>query len=207
MEKIFKDVTVSGEGNELSCLTDRGDKNRLDIIGSRNKVQIGAGCKINEATWIMRGDEMSLILEDGIRFNGRINISGRGGKVVIGKNTTFERVNIVCIESANVIIGAECMFSFGIEIRTSDAHSIIDLATRCRINGPGDVIVGDHVWIGAHTTLNKGITIASDVIVGTRAVVTKDIVEEHCAAAGVPARVVRRDVSWDRKLVPVGEKP
>ena len=198
-------MTVQGEHNELFASTDRGNKNVLQITGSRNKVQIGANCKINDLNCTMIGDNLSLILEDGVRIVGRLKIAGSGARIVIGRNTTFERINIVCIEGAKVIIGAECMFSFGIEVRTSDAHSIVDLETRRRINKPGDVIVGDHVWIGSNVTLNKGISIASDVIVGTRAVVTKDINEEHCAVAGIPARIVRRSVSWDRKLVSVGE--
>ncbi len=52
----------------------------------------------------------------------------------------------------------------------------------------------DDVWIGARSIILPGVTVGSHSIVGTGAVVTRDV-PEYCVVAGNPAKVVkdRRD--------------
>jgi acetyltransferase-like isoleucine patch superfamily enzyme len=50
--------------------------------------------------------------------------------------------------------------------------------------------IGDEVWIGAHVTILKGVTIGDKTIVGAGSVVTKSL-PPGVIAAGVPARVIR----------------
>lgn len=47
------------------------------------------------------------------------------------------------------------MLSTGITIRTVDSHSIIDENTGQRINFGEDVVISDHVWIGADAKIKK----------------------------------------------------
>jgi acetyltransferase-like isoleucine patch superfamily enzyme len=46
----------------------------------------------------------------------------------------------------------------------------------------------------------KGASIGAGAVVGLRAVVTHSV-PANCVAAGTPARVIRENVRWDRKLV------
>lgn len=50
--------------------------------------------------------------------------------------------------------------------------------------------LGDRVWLGAHVTVLKGVTIGDDAVVGAGSVVTKDV-PARTLALGVPARSVR----------------
>lgn len=52
------------------------------------------------------------------------------------------------------------------------------------------IVVGKDVWIGAHATILKGVTIGDGAIVAAGAVVTRDV-PPNTIAAGVPARVVK----------------
>ncbi|WP_102960784.1 CatB-related O-acetyltransferase [Mangrovicella endophytica] len=54
----------------------------------------------------------------------------------------------------------------------------------------GDTRVGDDVWIGGEAIILPGISIGSGAIVGTRAVVSKDV-PPYAIVAGNPAGVVR----------------
>jgi acetyltransferase-like isoleucine patch superfamily enzyme len=65
-----------------------------------------------------------------------------------------------------------------------------------RINQAADVEVGNHVWIGYRVLINKGVVIPENTIIGTGAVVTKSFTEENTVIAGVPAKVVKRNVNW-----------
>ncbi|MFC7439947.1 acyltransferase [Laceyella putida] len=58
----------------------------------------------------------------------------------------------------------------------------------------GEVVIGDHVMIGANTTILPGVTIGDHAMVGAGSVVTKDV-PPYALVAGNPARVVR-----ERKL-------
>jgi acetyltransferase-like isoleucine patch superfamily enzyme len=46
------------------------------------------------------------------------------------------------------------------------------------------------VWVGAHTTILKGVTIGDRSVIGAGSVVTRDVPPD-CMAAGSPARVLR----------------
>ena len=88
------------------------------------------------------------------------------------------------------------MFSYGIEIHTTDYHSIIDKYGN-RINPSESVIIGDHVWIGIRTIILKGSEIASNSIIGAGSIVNNKISEENVVIAGNPADVRKKYVNWD----------
>lgn len=53
----------------------------------------------------------------------------------------------------------------------------------------GPITLGDRVWMPS-ATVNPGVTVGDDVVVGVGSVVTKDI-PSHSLALGIPAKVVR----------------
>ena len=55
----------------------------------------------------------------------------------------------------------------------------------------GDIVIGNDVWIGYETVILSGVTIGDGAIIGTRAVVTKDV-PPYTIVGGVPARHIRR---------------
>jgi acetyltransferase-like isoleucine patch superfamily enzyme len=52
-------------------------------------------------------------------------------------------------------------------------------------------IIKKNAWIGARVSILPGVTIGENAIVGTGAVVTKDV-PDNCMAVGVPAKVVKK---------------
>lgn len=55
----------------------------------------------------------------------------------------------------------------------------------------GDTIIGNDVWIGAEAMVMPGITVGDGAVIGSRAVVTKDV-EPYAIVAGNPARPLRK---------------
>lgn len=55
----------------------------------------------------------------------------------------------------------------------------------------GDIIIGNDVWIGYEAVILSGITIGDGAIIGTRAVVTKDV-PPYTIVGGVPAKPIRK---------------
>ena len=57
----------------------------------------------------------------------------------------------------------------------------------------GIPVIGDDVYIGAGAKILGHLTVGDGAVIGANAVVLDDI-PPHCAAAGIPAHIVRRDV-------------
>lgn len=55
----------------------------------------------------------------------------------------------------------------------------------------GDIIIGNDVWIGYEAVIMAGVTIGDGAIIGTRAVVTKDVAP-YSIVGGIPAREIRK---------------
>lgn len=55
----------------------------------------------------------------------------------------------------------------------------------------GDIVIGNDVWIGYEAVILSGVKIGDGAIIGTRAVVTKDI-PPYTIVGGIPAKPIRR---------------
>lgn len=55
----------------------------------------------------------------------------------------------------------------------------------------GDIVIGNDVWIGYEAVIMAGVTIGDGAIIGTRAVVTKDV-PPYTIVGGVPAKPIRK---------------
>ena len=60
----------------------------------------------------------------------------------------------------------------------------------------GDITVGSDVWIGYEAVILAGVTIGDGAIIGSRAVVTKDV-PPYTIVGGVPAKPIRRRYDED----------
>lgn len=198
--RINNKFKIKGEGNEISIL---GNLNKVtfDIEGDRNKILVNSGTTINRVSFYVRGTNHKIVIGSNCCFyqGGAIWIEDSECLLVIGDNTSIEEAHIALTEPGSSIeIGNDCMFAYDIDIRCGDSHSIIDLSTGKRINYAKDIRINDHVWLAAHTRILKGVTIGANSVVATGSVVTKDI-SSNSIAAGVPAKVVKTNISWERQ--------
>lgn len=60
----------------------------------------------------------------------------------------------------------------------------------------GDIVIGSDVWIGYEAVVMAGVTIGDGAVIGTRAVVTKDV-PPYTIVGGVPAKEIRKRYSED----------
>ena len=58
----------------------------------------------------------------------------------------------------------------------------------------GDIVIGNDVWIGYDAVIMAGVTIGDGAIIGTRAVVVKDV-EPYSIVGGIPAKEIRKRFS------------
>jgi chloramphenicol O-acetyltransferase type B len=55
----------------------------------------------------------------------------------------------------------------------------------------GDTVIGNDVWIGSEAIIMAGVTVGHGAVIGTRALVTKDV-EPYTIVGGNPAKPIRK---------------
>lgn len=133
------------------------------------------------------------------RIRGTLSMGGKGCRLTFGDYTTTEPIYLVA-SGKDIHIGKWCMFSRNVEIRTTDSHAVVDPETGQWLNFREPVFIGDHVWICADANIMKGSRIQSNSIVAAMSLVNRPFEEEGVVLAGIPAKVVKRGVTWHRVI-------
>lgn len=124
----------------------------------------------------------------------------------------FEKNNVLYhypINQDQLIIGKFCSIACGAKfIFTSANHTLKSLSTypfplffeefgldqknlTQAWDNKGDIVIGNDVWIGYEAVIMSGVHIGDGAIIGTRAVVTKDV-EPYTVVGGVPAKPIKK---------------
>ena len=111
----------------------------------------------------------------------------KNAKLTIGSGYCNYDTKIYCFN--NITIGKNVAIAENVIIRDSDNHNIEGAVNSAPI------VIGDNVWIGMGAMILKGVTIGSGSIVAAGAVVTKDVAP-NTIVAGVPAKEIRKDITW-----------
>ena len=217
----FSDTAVwekLSENNEIEINNEDRKKVSVTISGKNNKIIIGRLSKTCRGSIkiSISGDNCTVVIEEGVSVSQNVSVLMgqlhhnfgpiKNATLYIGKHTSFEQCSIILFNSnSSVEIGKKCMFAYGITIFNTDAHPIYDVNSGDIINKVGSVIVRDHCWIGAKSTILKNVELASDTIVGWGSVVSRKYYSSsgfsappsNCIIAGNPARIVRLGVTWD----------
>ena len=125
---------------------------------------------------------------------------GANAKISIGKGVSCGGGLIVNNVSANIItIGDNCMFGRDVIVRADDGHVICQKGTKKIINNSWGTKIGNHVWLSERAFIGKNVEIGDNCVVGACSVMTKGSSEENVIWAGVPAKIVKRDIEWYRQ--------
>jgi acetyltransferase-like isoleucine patch superfamily enzyme len=175
---------------------------KIEKVGAEqdHDIQVSPEADLAEGSRIrVKGDggPCSVRVEAGVSGKWSISVA-RGCRVVIGAGSTSESAMIVA-HGGDITVGEDCMFSFSVEMRTTDTHAIYDVGSGERINPDRPIEIGDHVWLGKQVMVLKGAKIGSGSVVGARAVVSGEV-PPLSVSAGVPARVVRSNAVWTRRI-------
>jgi len=113
-------------------------------------------------------------------------------RIYIGENTTINHNNILWAgrESAVIRIGRNVMTGPNVHMIAYNHHVESGIPLREHFTEE-DIIIDDHVWLGAGVIVLAGARIGRGTVVGAGAVVTGSL-PPHSICAGVPAKVVRR---------------
>ena len=202
-EKNNRIIVVNPDGTRETVKKFKGLK--VLFTGCNSEIVIHTPCKLNECRFKLFTNTRIEIFSTVNRIWGvDILTKQPGGEVIIGSNFhCTDRCRIInsCEPNNRIVIGDDCMFATDIYIRNNDGHTIIDRSTGKVINQPRDVVIGNHVWLGYHTTLLKGATIADGCVVGAESIVSKPLTEPNSIYAGQPAKLIKSNIQWFRERI------
>jgi len=126
--------------------------------------------------------------------------ASQNAKLYIGKNIYWGSGKIILGREANadLKIGDFCLFSTGIYIRTSDAHTMYDLETQKPLNPPKNVVLEDNIWLNEGVKILKGTYLSEYTVVGAGTIVNKPFTKKNIAIAGIPAKIIKENIGWSR---------
>ncbi len=140
------------------------------------KFEIGKHATLRIGRWSWVGHDCKIRVHE-----GEVSI---GAKTVMGQECTISAYQ-------HVSIGRECIIADRVMLIDFD-HGVVEVERPIRLQGiyKRDVRVGSNVWMGYGSCILRGVSVGHNSIVGTNAVVTKDV-PENAVVGGVPARVLR----------------
>ena len=128
-----------------------------------------------------------------------------GAELIIGNNVGMSSTALVA--KTSIRIGDNVKIGGGVCIYDTDFHSLDpeirkDKALdRISMNNK-PVVIGDNVFIGAHSTILKGVTVGNNAIIGACSVVTRSIPENEIWA-GNPAKFIKKVNIDQREFVKI----
>ena len=178
---------------------------RFRIVG-RRRITIADGARLRLGVnyyGFLTGREPSIIRVRGaLRLDGNVTVAtgnrwdiGPDSTVSVGARTYFSPEGLL-ISNSGITVGSDCAIGWKVQLLDDDFHRHLAAGESEERGTAPDIAIGDHVWIGSHAQIYKGVRIADGCIVAGGSVVTSSITEPRCLVGGVPARILRRDVSW-----------
>lgn len=162
------------------------------FLGRRLELQIARGAEVRFGRFVWIGDGSKIRCHQGL-----VEI---GEKTVMGQECTISAYQ-------HVRIGEQCVIADRAMFIDFD-HGVVEVERPIRLQGiyKRDVEVGSNVWIGYGACILRGVRVGDNSVIGTNAVVTKDV-PANAVVAGIPARVVRmreapEQLRWPRPVEP-----
>ncbi len=155
------------------------------IVTRRGKVKIGKNFSVNSGA------------NHNIIGRQQKNIFWVEGTLIIGDDVGMSCSAIIC--NHEIEIGNHVTIGGNTVIYDSDFHALESKIRKEKLHDKnnamwGKVKIEDNVFIGAHSTILKGVTIGENSIVGACSVVTKDIPRNEIWA-GNPAKFIKTSLS------------
>jgi acetyltransferase-like isoleucine patch superfamily enzyme len=193
----------------LKCKAGRNGKGiKCFILNGNLYVEIGNNAVVENKGYFRFGLRKGFIrstvagllrLEDNSKLviNGAVLV-GPGVRLLVGEQAVLELDDVYINSDSSIVcckhvkIGKGTTIGWDVEILDNDFHRLV--RENYEVSKP--ILIGSHVWIGNRAMILKGVTIGSGSVVAAGAVVTKNV-PENTLVAGVPAKVIRKDIHWE----------
>ena len=210
------------KGNQFILHKENGDIEEFPEIPGLKVQFLGTNCKVelwepvnfkqhktSQSSWHLYGDNNSIEIKSSkyeIHCLAIENIGQKtyNNKIFIDENFSVGSIvfHFFFLNNCTVRIGKDCMFSNKIEFLLGDGHTLYNLDNPQNVNTTNfGITIGNHVWIGHDVKILKDVIIPDNTVIGTSSLVNKQFSKPNTVIAGIPAKVVKENIGWDRRRV------
>lgn len=179
ISSYLKNSRINIKGFNNSVFIEKGNIKRLKvgITGNKNTLNIHSSSMLRNLNIIIEGENLNVLIKENCEI-------GSAQIVCCGKNTSIE-------------IGKNCLLANNIEIRNCDGHAIIE--NNQIINYSKSIKISDDIWVCQNVKILKGVIIGCNSVIALDSLVTQGLYKPHTILAGSPAKVIKHNISWDKK--------
>jgi acetyltransferase-like isoleucine patch superfamily enzyme len=164
----------------------------------------GLGARISRRARILNagGDSRNIFIGTHSVIEGELFVFGHGGRICLGE-WCYVGPDTRIWSAKEITIGDRVLISHGVNIFDSLTHPLSPIARHRQFRDivtsghpralnldERAVVIADDAWIGAGSSIMRGVTIGARAIVAAGAVVTHDVPAET-VVGGNPAAVIR----------------
>ena len=195
--RVFKSTITGEKKNKLDLKDCWISGTSITFKGTGNCIS-AENCHLYNSSLLIKGTGHHITFEPGVElFNIRLKVIGNNNVIRFGCCSQLGGGSIVHGgNSLTLSIGTNCFLAEGLDIWTTDTHSIMEQGEQevCT-NSPKSILIGNRVWVGKDVAILKGVTIGDDAVIGMKSVVTKDI-QAGSLNVGIPCRQIRTGITW-----------
>jgi len=142
-------------------------------------------------THVYNGYKEKYTLNDKFKFNGLFILFYGEGNIIAEQNSYIgDYSTIYAHKNTSVKIGQNVRIGHNVRIYTLSNQSDQDFSNEILKEKTGDVVIGDHSWIGVNVLINPGVKIGRNCVIGANSVVTSDV-PDNAIYGGVPAKLIK----------------
>jgi len=183
------------------------------IVYAGGRVSIGRGFRTDSIPRIIVDKHCRVTIGNDVEFRRNVEIRAHGqSEVRIGDNTRVDRgVRLLAANRAridiqagariglysvlnggdSIVVGKKALISGFVYLQTSmHGYSARDKSVQDQGYDHAPVQLADDTWLGTHVVVLPGVTIGQGGVVGSNAVVTRDV-DAYQVVAGIPAKPLK----------------
>lgn len=161
------------------------------LVDRSGELLIGKDVEMRSGVEIRVHKSARVIIEDGVRLDRGVRILATNNAVVrIGAGSRIGLYSVLN-GGASIHVDERSLISGFVYLQTSmHRTSRPDLDIIDQGYDHAEIQIGRGAWLGAHVVVMPGCSVGLRAVIGSNAVVTRNV-PEGAVAAGVPARILR----------------
>lgn len=193
--KILSLFSIERSLSDYEWLAARGVDTQPGYVKLVGKpiINIVPGAKVKMGKGVIVVSDISYN-EAGINHPVMISAISPNSEIIIEDGVGMCGTSIVAV--SKVVIGKDTQLGVNTNIWDTDFHStsyVIRKNQKSVADAPSaPILIGEHCWIAANSTILKGVTIGENVTIGAMSLVNKSL-PDNVLVGGVPAKILREN--------------